>query len=374
VQYFAKQLFDGEEIKHNQCIDVQDGKVVNVFAGAKAANNIELHGLLAPAYIDTQVNGGGGVLFNNAPSIASIRTIAKAHQQFGTGSFLPTLITDDLSTMTKAADAVGEAIAQNVAGVIGVHFEGPHLAGERKGIHPIGHIRRISEEEMRIYTRKDLGQVCVTLAPENVTVECIKTLVNENIIVSLGHSNATDQQTFDALAAGATGFTHLYNAMSPLQGRLSGVVGAALLDDDSYCGLIIDNEHVSINSCKLAIKCKTAEKIMLVTDAMAHVGSDITNLPFAGMDIARHGNKLTIEDGTLAGSALDMQTAVKNAVNLLNCPLEQALKMASKTPATFLKLAASKGGIAQAQDADWVLLDSELNVTDLYVAGKAVRL
>jgi N-acetylglucosamine-6-phosphate deacetylase len=372
MQYFVRQVFDGVNMKHNQCIDVENGQVLRVSHGEKTPENIELTGLLAPAYIDTQVNGGGGELFNNNPSVQAIKAIVKAHQQYGTGAMLPTLITDNLHTMTAAANATSEAIAQKVPGVLGVHFEGPHLSGSRKGIHPLKQIRRISDEEMQIYTRKDLGQVCVTVAPENVSVECIALLVRENVIVSLGHSNASDEQTFAALAAGATGFTHLYNAMSPLQGRASGVVGAALLDNDSYCGLIVDNEHVSINSCKLAIKCKSAERTMLVTDAMAHVGSDLNTLPFAGMDITRTGDKLTIEDGTLAGSALDMQTAVKNAVTLLGCSLEQALRMASSSPANFLNIGHKKGKIAQGQDADWVLLDKELNVTNLYIAGESV--
>ncbi|GBL04555.1 N-acetylglucosamine-6-phosphate deacetylase [Glaciecola sp. KUL10] len=370
MKYFVKRLFDGKQFKQNQLITVENGKVASLSSSDNDEDVQVIEGILAPAYIDVQVNGGGGALLNNEPSLSTIKTMLKAHQQFGTGSMLPTLITDDIDVMKRTADAVASAIAQGVKGVIGVHFEGPHLSGPRKGIHPLEHIRKITDEEMKIFTRKDLGQVCVTVAPENVSLACIESLVRENVIVSLGHSNASDQQTFDAIEAGATGFTHLFNAMSPLTSRASGVVGAALLDDSAYCGLIVDNEHVSINSCKLAIKCKGPEKIMLVTDAMAHVGSSDTTLPFAGMDITRVGNKLTIEGGTLAGSALDMETAVKNAVNLLGCSIGQALQMATSTPAAFLNMQAQKGAIDIGLDADWVQLDDSLSVTRLFIAGQ----
>ena len=373
MQYLAEKLFDGSHMKYQQVIDLENGKIIGMRDAVDGDSGCKLSGLLTPAFIDVQVNGGGGSLFNNDPSLACIKTMIAAHRQFGTGSMLPTLITDDLAVMSHAADAIAQAIALNVRGVLGVHFEGPHLCEGRKGIHPSKHIRQISDEEMRIFTRKDIGQVCVTVAPDNVSSDIIEALVRENVIVSLGHSNATDTQTFDALSAGATGFTHLYNAMSPLQGRASGMVGAALLDDSSYCGLIADNEHVSINSGKLAIKCKTPEKLMLVTDAMAHVGCNEAVLPFAGMDITRVGNKLTINNGTLAGSALDMLSAVKNAVNLLDCSLAQALKMASTTPANFLKLAHQKGRIEIGHDADWLLLDKELNISSMILNGEVVK-
>ena len=365
MKYFAEKLFDGSIMLTNQLITTFNGCVISVDAGHANNADICIQGLLAPAYIDVQVNGGGGKLFNNAPNLDTLNCISDAHRKYGTGSLLPTLITDNIHVMQQAADAIASAIRAGTPGIIGVHFEGPHLSVPRRGIHPSEHIRDITDEEMRIFTRKDLGLVCVTVAPENVHLGTIEKLVSHNVIVCLGHSNATDQQAFDALFAGATGFTHLYNAMSPLLGRQSGMVGTALLSEDAYCGLIVDNEHVSINSCKLAVKCKTSKRLMLVTDAMSHVGSDESVLPFAGMDIQRVGNKLTLNDGTLAGSALDMQTAVQNAVNLLECPLVDALKMASTTPATFLGLGNTKGRIKKGFDAEWVVLDEGLNVIEL---------
>jgi len=373
VQYYVEQLFNGQAMQYQQVVTLEEGKVVNIEPGKASTKITSLSGILAPGYIDVQVNGGGGLLFNNAPNLDTLKTMLAAHHQFGTTSMLPTLITDNIETMTQAGHAIAQARQSNLAGILGVHFEGPHLSVAKKGIHPAKHVRGISDAEMDIFTRKDLGKVCLTLAPENVSCDLIQDLVKHGVIVCLGHSNASDEQTFAALEAGASGFTHLFNAMSPLQGRASGVVGAALLDEKAYCGLIADNEHVSITSCKLAIKCKTAAKVMLVTDAMAHVGSSETNLPFAGVNITRVGNKLTLGDGTLAGSALDMQSAVKNAVALLGCSVEQALCMASRTPAHFLGLQKQKGSIAQGQDADWVLLDNQLNVHQVFVCGEALQ-
>ena len=369
-RYFATKMFDGKTIHHNQLIKVKDGKIDAIEPSKHQDDAIPLTGLVVPGFIDVQVNGGGGVLFNNQPSLETLITMSRAHQQFGSTAILPTLITDDLETMQKAADAMAQAIAQEVPGIIGIHFEGPHLSQPKKGIHPQQHIRQISSEEMALFTRQDIGLVCVTLAPENVPTEIIKELVSANVKVCLGHSNASAQQTQAALKAGATGFTHLFNAMSPLQGREAGVVGAALLDSTSYCGLIVDHEHVENISCQLAIKCKTAKHIMLVTDAMSHVGSDQAVLEFAGMQINRQGNKLTIEDGRLAGSALDMATALRNCIQDLNCTVEDALVMASTTPATFLELDNQKGYLSAGYDADWVVLNDKYNVNATYIAGE----
>jgi N-acetylglucosamine-6-phosphate deacetylase len=371
-RYFAEHLFDGKTLKKNQIFTVESGQIVSMQTALSPSDATLLSGLVAPGYVDVQVNGGGGVLFNNHPSLDTLVTMSRAHQQYGSTAILPTLITDDLATMQLAADAVASAIAQNVKGIIGIHFEGPHLSQPKKGIHPTQHIRQISPEEIALFKRTDLGIVCVTLAPENVSVESIKELVQAKVKVCLGHSNASASQTFAALQAGAHGFTHLFNAMSPLQSREAGMVGAALLDPSSYCGLIVDHEHVDMTSCQLAIKCKTPERIMLVTDAMSHVGSEQIELQFAGMQINRQGNKLTIEGGRLAGSALDMASSVRHCIQDLQCSMQEAIKMASATPATFLGLQQQKGYLAPGFDADWVVLTDQYYVNATYIAGEQV--
>lgn len=372
MRYFAERLFNGVELKTNQIITVEKHKICSVQQGVVADADIHLNGLVAPGFIDVQVNGGGGKLFNNEPCLESLKIMSSAHQTFGTTAMLPTLITDNIEIMQLAAEAVCLALKQKVPGVIGIHFEGPHLSAPKKGIHPESHIRPITNQELALFKRQDLGVVCVTLAPENVSCDVIKELVNAGVYVCLGHSNASVEQTMAAIDAGAKGFTHLYNAMSPLTSRAAGMVGAALLRDDTYCGLIVDHEHVDNVSCQLAIKCKGSKRLMLVTDAMSHVGSNQTSLHFAGMDITRDGNKLTIEGGRLAGSALDMATAVRNTVNNLNIPLEQSLQMASATPANFLNVHANKGQLCNGYDADWVVLTNDLFVTQTYIGGNQV--
>ncbi len=372
MRYFAQRLFDGLVFKSNQIITIKNQKIVSVEQGTADEADTLLSGLVTPGFVDVQVNGGGGKLFNNEPNLATLETMSRAHQTFGTTAMLPTLITDNLATMTLAADAVALALTNKIPGIIGIHFEGPHLSSPKKGIHPESHIRPISEKELALFKRKDLGVVCVTLAPENVSCDVIKELVSSGVKICLGHSNASVEQTLAAIDAGATGFTHLYNAMSPLTSRAAGMVGAALLRDEAYCGLIVDHEHVDKVSCQLAIKCKTSEKIMLVTDAMSHVGSNQTSLTFAGMEISRTGNKLTIEGGRLAGSALDMATAVRNTVTNLDTPLDQTLQMASSTPAKFVELQNTKGQLSEGYDADWIVLTDDLHVTQTYIGGKQV--
>jgi N-acetylglucosamine-6-phosphate deacetylase len=371
-RFFAENLFDGKTIKANQIISLEGGIIHSIESAQFRDDAIQLPGLVVPGFVDVQVNGGGGVLFNNQPDLNTLITMSRAHQKFGSTAILPTLITDDLATMQLAADAVASAISQNVKSIIGIHFEGPHLSQPKKGIHPSQHIRKIGPEEMTLFKRKDLGLVCVTLAPENVSAELIMELVEAKVKVCLGHSNASAAQTFAALQAGANGFTHLFNAMSPLQSREAGMVGAALLDSTSYCGLIVDREHVDMTSCQLAVKCKTPERIMLVTDAMSHVGSEQIELQFAGMQINRQGNKLTIEGGRLAGSALDMASAVRNSVQDLHCTIQDAINMASTTPATFLGLQQKKGYLAPGFDADWVVLTDQYYVNATYIAGEQV--
>ncbi|WP_426359300.1 N-acetylglucosamine-6-phosphate deacetylase [Pseudocolwellia sp. HL-MZ19] len=372
MRYFAEFLFNGFEIKKNQVITVESHKIVSVELGTPEQASILLAGLVTPGFVDVQVNGGGGKLFNNEPTIETLQAMSSAHQAFGTTAMLPTLITDNIETMKLAADTMSLALKQKVPGIVGIHFEGPHLSLPKKGIHPESHIRSISDEELALFKRKDLGIVCVTLAPENVPCSIITELVQAGVKVCLGHSNANAEQTTDAINAGAQGFTHLYNAMSALTSRAAGMVGVALLDNNTYCGLIVDHEHVDNISCKLAIKCKNSDRLMLVTDAMSHVGSDQKSLTFAGMDITRNGDKLTIDSGRLAGSALDMATAVRNTVNNLNIPLQQALQMASTTPAQFISLPNSKGRLSVGYDADWVVLTEDMRVLQTYIGGSQV--
>ncbi len=322
-------------------------------------------GYLAPGYIDLQVNGGGGVLLNDEPTVIGLQTVAEAHRQFGTTAFLPTLITDGFEVMQRMADAIREARARSLPGIIGVHFEGPYLNSDRKGVHNETHIRRFEEEFLDLLKDGDLGKVLVTLAPEKVSHDYIQALCDAGVIVSAGHTAATLEQTRAAMQAGLTGFTHLYNAMPPMLSRDPGVVGAALSEPDGYCGVIADGFHVDPAVLKATIAAKTADRIMLVTDAMPVVGSEEDSFNLSGNRITVKNGRCTTTDGTLAGSALSMEQAVINCIKNLDQPLESAIKMASETPAHFLGLENEIGKIEPGCRAEFVFLSQDGSLQDV---------
>jgi len=364
----TQRLFDGESYQDNKVIIIDNGIIMG-FDDEVSNFTAQVSGLVAPGFIDLQVNGGGGVLFNSTPRLAGIKAIMAAHAKFGTTAMLPTLITDTVSVMAEAADAIASAIASNEPGIIGIHFEGPHLSVVKKGAHSEQFIRDISDEEWQVLERKDIGKVLVTLAPETVAEKDIQRMVAAGIYVSIGHSNANYQQAQSAVEAGATGFTHLFNAMSPLQGREPGVTGCALLNDNTACGLIVDGHHVDYASCQLALKTKPVGKIFLVTDAMPPVGTDDQTFAFFDRHVYLSQGKLTSSTGELAGSVLDMATAVKNAHIHLKLALDEALRMASGYPANYIK-DQQRGQLVVGKQADFVVLDNELSVQSTWIAGK----
>ncbi|TQV88919.1 N-acetylglucosamine-6-phosphate deacetylase [Aliikangiella coralliicola] len=370
----VEKLFDGNHFHEQQTVIVNEGRIVSIedtASGAQpAGGNGSLAGTLVAGYIDVQVNGGGGYLFNQNPDLDTIKQIGKAHQRFGTTGWLPTLITDSLVQMQRAADAIAKARLANVPGVLGVHFEGPRLSVAKRGAHAQQFIRELSEAELELFTRTDLGKVVVTLAPETVPKEAIKQLTEKGVIVCIGHSSATYEQTSEALSAGATGFTHLFNAMSPLTSREPGVVGAALEDKESFCGLIMDGVHVHPAAAKVAFNAKP--NLMLVTDAMPPVGCDDEHFELAGQQVLRQGNTLTNSEGNLAGSALDMANAVKNANQLMGLSLSQAINLATINPARFLGIDKEYGSLGVGKKASMVLLNNQCEVVASWIDGVQV--
>lgn len=359
------RLFDGSKWHNNVELSWQHGQITTI----KPTSKPVVAGMLVPGFIDLQVNGGGGVLFNSAPTLATLRTMVQAHSCFGSTALLPTVITDSISIMQQAADAIATAIATAEPGIIGVHFEGPHLSVPKKGVHPAQHIRQLSLAEIALYSRNDIGIKLVTVAPENVSPAQIRQLVGFNVIVSLGHSNADAATVQAALAAGATGFTHLYNAMSPLTSREPGMVGVALADANSWCGIILDGHHMHPLAAKVALAAKLPGKILLVTDAMSSVGTDQREFWLLDNKVQREGNKLTDEAGRLAGSVLDMASAVRYAITELALEPAEALRMASLYPAEVLH-APQLGQISVGAQADLVLLDNNWQVTASWIAGQ----
>ena len=356
---------------------VEDGKVVALLPESGLPAGVTRRDLggghLLPGYIDVQVNGGGGVLFNNAPTVEALRSIVAGHRRFGSTGLMPTLISDDVETMRLAVAAVRQAIAEGVPGVLGIHLEGPYIAPERKGTHNADKFRVPDAAEIEMATSLDNGVTLVTLAPEQVPADTIRAMVARGAKVAAGHTAASYEQARVGLDAGISGFTHLYNAMTPLQGRDPGVVGAALEDPHSWCGVIVDGVHVHPASLRVALAAKPRGKILLVTDAMPMVGADAPSFELYGETITAIDGVVRNAAGSLAGSALDMASAVRNTVGLLGLPLEEAARMASTYPAQFLGIDDHRGRIAPGCAADLVLLDDALQVRETWIGGVPSR-
>jgi N-acetylglucosamine-6-phosphate deacetylase len=318
------------------------------------------------------VNGGGGALFNSNPSAATLRRIGTAHRAFGTTGFLPTLISDSVAVMRAAIDAVREAIAGGEPGVLGIHLEGPLLSPARPGIHDPAKFRDADAEMIGLIASLGVGRTVTTLAPDRVPPEAIRELTRRGVIVCAGHTAADYATAHAAFDAGARGVTHLFNAMPQVQNREPGLIGAALEDDRVWCGLIVDGHHVHPATMRMARAAKATGKLILVTDAMPPVGSSETTFRLGGETIRCQDGKCVNEAGVLAGSCLDMASAVRNAVAMIGVPLDEAVRMASTYPAAFLGLEAERGRIAAGCRADFVVLDDGLRVREVWSDGEVV--
>jgi N-acetylglucosamine-6-phosphate deacetylase len=364
----ALRFVNGEIAGHDGVLSVVAGTIA-ADAGADAIE-IDLDGgILLPGFIDTQVNGGGGVLFNDTPTVEAIAAIGAAHRQFGTTGFLPTLISDDLDKVDVAMRAVEAAIAARVPGVLGIHLEGPFLSSARKGTHDPAKFRRLDADSIALLSGLQMGRTLVTLAPEQCAPGDIAALVAAGVIVAAGHTDASYAQMIAAFAAGVTGVTHLYNAMSPFTHRAPGAVGAALENQSAYCGLIVDGRHVDPAAIRIALNARPHDRFMLVTDAMPTVGAAEKSFMLQGKPIHVVDGVCVEENGTLAGSDLDMATALRNMVAMVGSPLAEASAMASAVPAAFLGLS-DRGRLAPGARADFVWLDRDLGVRGVWIAGE----
>ena len=368
------RVFDGESIRDGLAVVIEGDRIAEVVSEEKLASGIERRvlngGLLVPGFIDVQVNGGGGALLNDNPTIDTVRRIAESHRKFGTTGMLPTVITDAPEVLSKAIAAVKAARAENVPGVLGIHIEGPFLDKERKGAHELRFIREMTEADVARIANADCGSVMLTLAPNRVSPDLIKSLAGKGVLVSLGHSEASLAEVTKALASGARAFTHLFNAMSQLNGREPGMVGAALADPDSFCGLIADGYHVHDAAMKVALAAKPRGRIMLITDAMPTAAGGPDSFALQGRAVHLVNGKLVLDDGTLAGSNLTMDEAIRYCVERLGVSLEDALRMASLNPAAFLRREHELGRIKAGYLASLVHLSDDLQVLETWIDGK----
>jgi N-acetylglucosamine-6-phosphate deacetylase len=368
------RVFDGEQFLDDMAVIVEGEFVRDVLPNKAVSANIHCTelagGLLAPGFIDVQVNGGDGVILNNTASLESVQQIARAHQKHGTTGFLPTVITDAPHIRRAAIVAVKQARRLGVPGVLGIHIEGPFIDTARKGAHDARYIRPITAADIAELSALDCGAVMVTVAPNRVTSDQISQLSQAGVLVSLGHSDATFAEARAALNAGARSFTHLFNAMSQLGNREPGMVGAALDDTSSFLGVIADGHHVHHTVLKLAFASTSMDRFMLISDAMTSAQTGPNSFDLQGRSVTRKSSQLVLDDGTLAGSCLNMEQAVQNCVNTLGVPLATALQMASRNPARFLRRN-DLGVIAPGAFANLVHLSETLSVRQTWINGQS---
>lgn len=369
----AQEVFDGARMHAQSAVVIEGDRVRAVVPLSEVPAGVERietgAALLCAGFVDWQVNGGGGVLFNETPTRAGLRDIAAAHAAFGTTTLLPTVITDAREVTEAAAQAVAEAIADGDPAIVGIHFEGPHLSLEKCGVHAPGFIRPLEDADRARLTRPDLGAVVATLAPENAALSDMRDLAAAGVHVSLGHSNADYRTAKAAFAAGARSVTHLFNAMSGLHHRDPGLAGAALETPHVHLGIIPDGHHVHPMMLDLAVRVAGPKRITLVTDAMSSVGHPADRFELNGRTVERKDGRLTIADGTLAGSDLDMASAVRIMAASCGASLPEVLRMASLQPARMLGLA-DRGHLQPGARADVLALDADLGLLAVWIAGR----
>ena len=372
---YGARIFDGERLRGDGALVVEGASIqalTRLEDRPRGGKQVDLGGgILSPGFIDWQINGGGGVLFNATPTVEGIAAIAAAHRRAGVTAFLPTVVTDAPRVLDAALAAAREA-RERVPGGLGIHVEGPFIDPKRKGVHPPEFIRRMLKEDADALMAARAGVIAVTLAPASVSLDLIARLAKAGIVVSLGHSDASAEEAIAVFDAGASAVTHLYNAMSQLSSRAPGVVGATLADPRIICGLIADGEHAHPLAYRAALAAKGPRGVALVSDAMppAAGGPDVFELH--GRRMIRVGNKLTAEDGTLAGAAITMRDAVDYVVNELKVPLVDALMMATLTPARLLRVDDRIGQLKPGHRADLVHLTDDLEVAEVWTGGRGL--
>lgn len=370
----ADHVFDGRVWQRDTAVMVRDGRIVGLASPGEipsgwAQSRVPAGVFVTAGFIDLQVNGGGGVLLNDQPTADGMRAIARAHRRYGTTACLPTLITDTREQMRGAIAAARSMAGSD--GVLGLHLEGPFISPQRPGVHrPDRIVQPRAGDLEQLCELAGAGHSLVTLAPECVPAGFVMTLASAGVRVSIGHSEASAAIVAQAVAEGATGVTHLFNAMPPFSARDPGIVGTALSEPRLTAGLIVDGIHVDPVSVRTAFAAKGADRIALVTDAMPTVGTSLDRFNLVGRTIKLVNGRLTTEEGTLAGAHLDMASAVRNAVRLAKVPLEDALRAASLTPAQFLGIENERGAIVPGARADLVALTDTLTVAATWIDGE----
>ena len=372
----GSQIFCGERFYDDHALLVDGKSIVDIVDKNNTPDNfnkIELNqGILAPGFIDLQVNGGGGVLFNNSPNQESLNTIIKAHQFFGTTSVMPTVISDSLEVLEQCIKTVTEEIKNN-SSLLGIHIEGPFFNTKYRGVHQKQYISTINSDYLNLFESLKGFPVMLTLAPECISSQQLKHLTSLGIKTLAGHSDATYDELDDAIKNGLDGFTHLFNAMSQISAREPGVVGSALHFENTFASIIVDLHHVHPSLIQLAYQLKPTGKLFFISDSMATINHGKPSFELYDEVVNESDGRLVNSEGKLAGSSITQIDAVKNAYQKCNIPLNQALAMASRYPAEYLGIENHLGSLKPGYRADLVHFDSNFKVHNAWVSGKQIN-
>ena len=372
----GSQIFCGERFYDDHALLVEGKSIVDIVDKNNIPDNfnkIELdQGILAPGFIDLQVNGGGGVLFNNSPNKESLNTIIKAHQFFGTTSVMPTVISDSLEVLEQCIKTVTEEIKNN-SSLLGIHIEGPFFNIKYRGVHQKQYISTINSDYLNLFESLKGFPFMLTLAPECISSQQLKHLTSLGIKTLAGHSDATYDELDDAIKNGLDGFTHLFNAMGQISAREPGVVGSALHFENTFASIIVDLHHVHPSLIQLAYELKPTGKLFFISDSMATINHGKPSFELYDEVVNESDGRLVNSEGKLAGSSITQIDAVKNAYQKCNIPLNQALAMASRYPAEYLGIANHLGSLKPGYRADLVHFDSNFKVHNAWVSGKQIN-
>ena len=372
----GSKLFNGKKFIEHKALLIDDQHIAGIVNEDAIPTDFQVKklegGILSPGFIDLQVNGGGGKLFNNSPDKESLNTIISAHQYFGTTSIMPTVISDSLNILQKCTDTISNEIDNNHS-LLGIHIEGPFFNVKYRGVHQKQYINTINASYLNLFETLDKFPVMLTLAPECISIKQLKHLKSLGFKILAGHTDANYDQLEEAVKYGLDGFTHLFNAMGQISAREPGVVGSAFDFDETSASIIVDLHHVHPSLINLSFKQKPKGKLFFVSDSMATINHGEPSFELYDEVVSESNGRIINSEGKLAGSSITQIDAIKNAYQKCSIPLESAISMATLYPAEYLGVSDYIGQLKKGYRADLTHFDSNFHVQNVWLAGKQIK-
>ena len=372
----GSKLFNGIDFIEHKVLLIDDQHIAGIVNENSIPTDFLIKkldgGILSPGFIDLQVNGGGGKLFNNSPDKESLNTIISAHQYFGTTSIMPTVISDSLNILQKCTDTISNEIDNNHS-LLGIHIEGPFFNVKYRGVHQKQYINTINASYLNLFETLDKFPVMLTLAPECISIKQLKHLKSLGFKILAGHTDANYDQLEEAVKYGLDGFTHLFNAMGQISAREPGVVGSAFDFDETSASIIVDLHHVHPSLINLSFKQKPKGKLFFVSDSMATINHGEPSFELYDEVVSESNGRIINSEGKLAGSSITQIDAIKNAYQKCSIPLESAISMATLYPAEYLGVSDYIGQLKKGYRADLAHFDSNFHVQNVWLAGKQIK-